>query len=631
MGRPGKARRPWWIAAGLALSLTGLGCISGQSEVLPTPAPEVRFQPAPQSEPAPDLGTPKAATPISTVAATSPPAPAPAKVPATPGPELLPTSWQQPVKPVPVTVWRSVPGSQPPHKPTARATPPTPELVPPPQPTNKDEPAYYHLDNVDVRKALEMASLGTHINLIVSTGVADETITANLSGLSPEQAIEAIARLGHLVTIKTDGVLYVYSAAEAQAAAEREGRLPVRVYHLNYVRAMDLEKIIKPLLTTGGKISTSPVSAQGIVGNTTTSGSNTSPINSPGGGSPESTGGPTNGQGMTPASANSGTMPGSTSTGGNSLAGDDVVVVRDQEPVLKTIDTIVAQVDVKPAEVLIEALIVSVELDKDHELGVNFAVLSHGGHVLGQIGDGALLNAAAGFAPAALLTAGGQVAGNSTQGFAADEAGLKVGLATRNMTAFIRALNSVGRTDVLACPRLMVLNKQPADLLLGAQLGYKTITQNFTSTTQNISFLDVGTLLRVRPFISSDGMVRMEIHPERSSGQVINDVPQTSTSQVTTNVMVPDGTTVVIGGLMENVEEDNMFGVPALSTWPVVGGLFRQHSHSVTKKELIVMLTPHIMHPACLPPAPVPPPMESMLPTLGVPHAATNDSCANGE
>src|SRR5439155_24925787 len=137
-------------------------------------------------------------------------------------------------------------------------------------------------------------------------------------------------------------------------------------------------------------------------------------------------------------------------------------------------------------------------------------------------------------------------------------------------------IETIGKVEVLATPRLLVLNKQPAELQLGDRLGYATFSQSLVSTVQQVQFLNVGTLLRVRPFISSDGMVRMEIHPERSTGVVVNNIPQTNTSEVTTNVMVPDGSTIVIGGLMENQRTRNQGGVPILSDLPWVGALFRE-------------------------------------------------------
>src|SRR5262249_245441 len=144
---------------------------------------------------------------------------------------------------------------------------------------------------------------------------------------------------------------------------------------------------------------------------------------------------------------------------------------------------------------------------------------------------------------------------------------------------------------------ILVLNKQKAEIQLGSRLGFRGITsQNFTSTTQAVQFLNTGTLLRIRPFVSPDGMVRMEIHPERSQGVVD---PQTglatpTTAELTANVIVPGGATLVIGGLMEDEDDYQQQGLPGLSRIPALGALFGLKSKTNNRRELVVLLTPRI-------------------------------------
>ena len=90
----------------------------------------------------------------------------------------------------------------------------------------------------------------------------------------------------------------------------------------------------------------------------------------------------------------------------------------------------------------------------------------------------------------------------------------------------------------------------------------------------------------------------MEIHPENSTG-VLNTagVPQTTGAHVTTNVMIPDGRTVVIGGLIEADRTYTKYGIPVLCDIPWIGGLFRQTVDTPVRKEMIVILTPHIWNP----------------------------------
>src|SRR5262249_1111971 len=126
------------------------------------------------------------------------------------------------------------------------------------------------------------------------------------------------------------------------------------------------------------------------------------------------------------------------------------------------------------------------------------------------------------------------------------------------------------------------------------RLGFQPLSQNFTSTIQQVQFLNTGTLLRLRPFVSTDGMVRMEIHPERSSGTVVNNIPNQQTAELTTNGMVPDGPTLVIGGLMEDEDDYQLQGLPLLSRLPAFGNLFGNRQKTEDTRELVVLLTPHI-------------------------------------
>ena len=133
-----------------------------------------------------------------------------------------------------------------------------------------------------------------------------------------------------------------------------------------------------------------------------------------GGGTGGGTGGGGGGAAMTAGGAGTiqrGTQP---ITGGASMASNDMLVIQDYESNLKIVDQIIQRLDVQPVQVLIEAVIISVELDLDKQLGVNFAVVDNLGQQLGTIGSGAVINSNVGFAPASILTAAGKIAATST-------------------------------------------------------------------------------------------------------------------------------------------------------------------------------------------------------------------------
>jgi type IV pilus assembly protein PilQ len=124
-----------------------------------------------------------------------------------------------------------------------------------------------------------------------------------------------------------------------------------------------------------------------------------------------------------------------------------------------------------------------------------------------------------------------------------------------------------------------------------------TVTE--TAATQSVEFLEVGTQLRLRPYISSDGLIRLEIHPELSTGTVeVSEnftLPRKNVTQVTTNVMIRDGATLVIGGLLREDLNMDTSQIPLFGSLPVVGPLFRRKTDKTTRDEVIVLITPRIV------------------------------------
>jgi general secretion pathway protein D len=511
--------------------------------------------------------------------------------------QVVPAAWQTPANKAGAAEVVETPAGTP--------APLQPQFAPPqasPPPPSNGPLLTLHVDDLDVRKTLEMLSRQARVNILVSPGVSGK-VTVDLRDKPLHEILDAVGRLCDLTMRRDKDILYVCTPAEQRAA--EEDNLPIRVYHLNYVRSKDVADMIKPLLSKSGAISSSPDADTGY------------PNNFVGAPTAGSTGGGGGG--------------GATKAGGNSMAGGEIVIVQDYENNLKNVDRVIAQIDVQPIQVLIEAVLVSVRIDKDLDLGVNYAVLDGSGRALGLVGNGSIINATAGFTPASVLapaavgaantiksvtteTTGllptnttttstgttGQVNGNPVNGFAQNAHGIKYGWTGGNVTGFISALQTRGETKVLATPRILVLNKQPAEIHVGENLGYQTSTVSQTSTTQTVQFMSVGTQLRLRPFVSADGIIRMEVHPERSAGALdINGIPQTNTSEATSNIMVREGTTIVIGGLMDTEIVKKEEGIPFLMDLPLLGNIFRHTNTTTTKRELVVILTPYICRPEC--------------------------------
>jgi type IV pilus assembly protein PilQ len=432
------------------------------------------------------------------------------------------------------------PAPQPPLVPPAQQSAPDfppaeqlPAASPEVRKNEGDDALTINIQNSDIRHVLELLSQEAGLNIVASKNVTG-AVTANLTGVDVQTALAAILKSTGFVAVREGNIVYVGEPRDLQAMNQIQDKVLTRVYRPNYVRAADLQALITPMLTPEiGKIT---VSAPALVD-----------------------------------------IPGDqVKTGGNALADSDVVIVRDYAAVLAEVDQIFEEVDVKPRQVAIEAMILSVSLSDEYKLGVNFEALRNNNNVRLISGE-----------PLASLNAI-----NPT-------VGLKFGFMDENLSLFIDALEKIGDTNVIASPRLTCLNKQRAEIQIGEELGYVSTTVTESSATQTVNFLDVGTLLRIRPYIGNDGLIRLEVHPELSTGFVEVrqglSLPEKTVTQVTTNVLCPDGCTVVIGGLIREDLQNTTNQIPLLGSLPWVGPIFRQKTEKIDRSEIIVLITPRIV------------------------------------
>lgn len=424
---------------------------------------------------------------------------------------------------------------------TAQApTPPAPAHKPKPKLTKAgegDDHLSLDVQDADLRDVLDLISREGNLNILPSNSVKGK-VSASLHDVDLQTALAAILKSTGYVTRRHGGMIYVGTAKDFQDLEQALDKVGTRIYQTNYVRAADLQALITPLLTQGvGTVSVTPSAEIGI-----------------------------------PAD--------NSKAGGDTFAGGDAVLVRDYESVLAQVDQVVTEIDHRPMQVAIEAMILSVKLDDQNAFGISFAALRDNSHVKVISGN-----------PAASLS-----------GLDTTNGGLNVAFLDSSLSVFLKALETIGDTNVIATPRITCVNKHRAEILIGSQLGYISSTVTETSTAQNVNFLEVGAQLRLRPFISSDGLIRMEVHPELSTGQVKLQggftLPEKDVTQVTTNVMVRDGATVIIGGLMREDLTTDATQIPLLGSLPGVGFLFRQKNEHIQRSEILVLITPHIIYDA---------------------------------
>jgi general secretion pathway protein D len=176
----------------------------------------------------------------------------------------------------------------------------------------------------------------------------------------------------------------------------------------------------------------------------------------------------------------------------------------------------------------------------------------------------------------------------------------------QNYQATLRAIAQSGNAKVLSRPSILARNNQPATIAVGQLVPLITsVSYNpLNGTPVNaITYQNVGVILTVTPFITSDGLVEMIVAPQVSSidsttsvpiAQGVN-APVIDNRSANTVAVTPDGQTVVLGGLMQNSKAKTDTKIPVLGDIPVLGALFKRTVKSDSQTELMIFLTPHIV------------------------------------
>lgn len=257
------------------------------------------------------------------------------------------------------------------------------------------------------------------------------------------------------------------------------------------------------------------------------------------------------------------------------------VVVTAQPGKMEEVERVVKQLDAKIKQVLIEAKIVRVKLTPATEFGVDWERLM----------SREIMATESHFPFDSTLTRFGKIIVGK--------------LGAMNIDATIKLLQTVGETKLISSPRISALNNEEAKIFVGTKEFYTTTTTTVSSgtptTAVTINFIDVGVQLKVTPVINDDGFILMKIRPEVSridrtvtisSG---DKIPVVDTTNAETKVMVQDGNTIIIGGLIKNETVRNTEKFPGLGDVPLIGSAFKHVREDKEKSEMVVFLTPHII------------------------------------
>ena len=250
-----------------------------------------------------------------------------------------------------------------------------------------------------------------------------------------------------------------------------------------------------------------------------------------------------------------------------------MLLVSDKPEFLRRISLIVRHADARPRQVVIEARILEVVLDSGDSFGIDWARILDSDNRSGSFGT-------QGFA-------GGGSSGSN--GFFFD-------FLNNDLSIALTALQREGRIRTLSTPKLVALDNQEAEVIIGDRRGYSVTTTINQVTSESIEFLESGVILRVTPHIDELGQVLMDVHPEVSRGTVDTaGIPSQTTTEVTTSLLVPSGETVFIGGLMRHADTQGYKRVPVLGRIPGLKRLFSSREMTRENVETIVLITPRVV------------------------------------
>ena len=158
----------------------------------------------------------------------------------------------------------------------------------------------------------------------------------------------------------------------------------------------------------------------------------------------------------------------------------------------------------------------------------------------------------------------------------------------------LSALESEGRAEIVASPRLMTTNQQAATIESGEDIPYQEST---SSGATAVAFKKAALSLKVTPQITPDGKLLMDllINQDSDSGRRVQGVPIIITKSIETNVLVNNGQTIVLGGIYRQDKNNSVTRVPFLGDLPVVGNLFRRSQARLSNEELLIFITPRII------------------------------------
>ena len=264
------------------------------------------------------------------------------------------------------------------------------------------------------------------------------------------------------------------------------------------------------------------------------------------------------------------------------------LIVKDKKENIDKVKEFIAEIDVMPRQVMIESKLLDIKYTDFSNLGVTWtANWTYPGFFANLINEEQ--------SDSESISGGTTMAGPSSD-LTGGQLDLTLAFAHGSIDVEIDALIRNNKAKVLAAPTIVTLNNKEAKINIGEKVPTKEKEQTTTGTIEKTVYQQVGIKLSVTPQITNDGYINMSIHPEVSSvSEILDDGPRITTREADTQVLVKDGETIIIAGLIHE-EEDNIDSrIPILGDIPFIGYLFRNKSTDISRKELVILITPRIL------------------------------------
>nr|WP_314229059.1 type IV pilus secretin PilQ [uncultured Kingella sp.] len=409
--------------------------------------------------------------------------------------------------------------------------------------------------NVDVRTVLQILATESGMNIVASDSVQGK-MTLSLKDVPWDQALDLILdareldsrRVGNIINVAPRAEMLARDKAELTARKELDdlGPLFSQSFQLKYKNVEEFKKILR--ITDGSSSGTSNNSILTARGSAL----------------------------IDPAT--------------------NTLIINDVQSVIQKFNALIEELDVPARQVMVEARIVEASDTLSRELGVKFGAGRNGHTSWGNNWNNGIerndrgvktgSNGSVTFAPNVNLPAASAIGSIAVvRAFSSGILGLE-----------LTAAETEGRSKTISTPRVLTQDRQEAEIKQGYQVPYTTRDSDGSTTT---SFKDAVMSLKVLPRITPDNKIIMDVTINKDTPdntyQSSEGEPSIRTQSVKTQAMIEDGGTLVVGGVYQEVIQNNVKKVPVLGDLPVLGNLFKSRSRNNSRNELLFFITPRIM------------------------------------